>query len=151
MGIQWNFIQKIVKTYIWPIFTQFWPIWEPKNRASEAHILCTSKINLCGMWSKPDVNPVWGPKITPKFLPRALSLMYTKNWSKIDHFYGVPQGTKPHNYGHPWLIMDIHYWFMGIHKFIMDIQNPIMDIHNWIMDIHNQLGISIARTIFLYP
>ena len=49
MGIQWNFIQKIVETYICPIFTQYGPIREPQNRASEAHILCTYKINLIGM------------------------------------------------------------------------------------------------------
>ena len=47
----------------------------------------------------------------------------------------IPKGTKPHNYGYPWLIIDIYHWFTDIHKLIMDIRNSIMAINNWIMDI----------------
>ena len=55
------------------------------------------------------------------------------------YMYGVPKGTKPHNYGYSWLIMDIHNWFMDIHELIMDIHSSIMDMHNWIKNIHKSI------------
>ena len=49
--------------------------------------------------------------------------LYPHSWPQ----YEVPKGTKPQNYGDPWLIMDLHNWFMEIHNSFMEIHNSRID------------------------
>ena len=65
--------------------------------------------------------------------------VHNKLFVKSDSFllYGVPKGTKPHNYGSPKSFMDLHNSIMEIRNSIMEIHHSIMEIRNSIMEIHN--------------
>ena len=85
---QWNFFFK------WPK-TKIFFIWGPKNRASEAHILHTSRStheaceNFLRKWPNTRILTLWGPK-------------WPRNWAFEDHIVHISESSSNEHIKQEW-------------------------------------------------